>query len=189
MSSCLQDLRIAIRALQKRPAISIASVLNLAIGLGVVMTVFGWIDNVLLQPVPGAFQPKSLVALESTSSSGESVSSPHPDLRDFQRGCPAFSGLAGSNLMPFTVGTDRSTHHVYGQFVSAGFFQVLGVKPALGRTFSAEEDRDVEGAFPYAVISHRLWRDQFRADSSIVGSAARVNARLVTIVGVAPPPF
>jgi len=55
MSSCLQDLRIAIRALLKRPAIAIASVLNLAIGLGVVMTVFGWVDNVLLQPVPGAF--------------------------------------------------------------------------------------------------------------------------------------
>ena len=73
MSSCLQDLRIAIRALLKRPAIAIASVLNLAIGLGVVMTVFGWIDNVLLQPVSGAFQPNSLVALESTSSSGEFV--------------------------------------------------------------------------------------------------------------------
>jgi predicted permease len=189
MSSYLQDLRIAVRALRKRPAIAIASVLNLAIGLAVTMTVFGWIDNVLLQPVPGAFQPKSLVSLESTSSSGDSVSSPHPDLRDFQRGCPALSGLAGANFMPFTIGTDRSAHHVYGQFVSAGFFQVLGVQPALGRTFLAEEDRDVEGAYPYAVISHRLWRDRFRADSSIVGSAARVNGRLVTIVGVAPPPF
>jgi predicted permease len=63
------------------------------------------------------------------------------------------------------------------------------VQPALGRTFAAEEDRDVEGAYPYAVISHRLWRDQFRGDSSIVGSAVRINGRLVTIVGVVPPPF
>jgi predicted permease len=189
MSSYLRDLRIAVRALRKRPAIAIASVVNLAIGLAVIMTVFGWIDNVLLQPVPGAFQPKSLVSLESTSSSGDSVASPHPDLRDFQRGCPALSGLAGANLRPFTIGTDRSARHVYGQFVSAGFFQVLGVQPALGRTFSAEEDRDVEGAYPYAVISHRLWREQFHTDSSVVGSAARVNGRLVTIVGVTPPPF
>ena len=91
--------------------------------------------------------------------------------------------------MPFTIGTDRSARHVHGQFVSAGFFQVLGVRPALGRTFSEEEDRDVEGAYPYAVISHRLWRDQFHADASIAGSAVRINGRLVTIVGVAPAPF
>jgi hypothetical protein len=128
--------------LLKRPAIAIASVLNLAIGLGAVMTVFGWIDNVLLQPVPGAFQPKSLVALESTSSSGDSVASPHPDLRDFQRGCPALSGLAGANFRPFTIGTDSSAHHVYGQFVSAGFFQVLGVPGLCPHSPTSRSTRD-----------------------------------------------
>ena len=175
------------RALRNRPAIATAAILNLAIGLAVVMTVFGWIDNVLLQPVPGAFQPKTLVALESTSSSGESVASPHPDLRDFQRGCPRFPTWPDRICMAFTLGTDRSAHHVYGQFVSAGFFQVLGIQPALGRTFSAAEDRDAEGAYPYAVISYRLWRDRFHADPSIAGSAARVNGRRSRLSALRPP--
>jgi hypothetical protein len=107
MSNYPQDLRFAFRALRKRPAIAIASVLNLAIGLAVTMTVFGWIDNVLVQTVPGAFQPKSLVSLERISDSGEPMASPHPDLRDFQRGCPAFSGLAGATPRPFTIGSQE----------------------------------------------------------------------------------
>ncbi len=189
ISGYLQDLRTALRLLVKRPAPSFAAILSLAIGLAVTMTVFGWIDNVLLQTVPGAAEPRSLVALERVSACGESVASAYPDLRDYQRGCPAFSQLAGSHLMPFTIGIDRNARHVYGQAVSAGFFDVFGIRPAAGRLFTLEEDRDVEGAYPYAVISYRLWSDQFHNDPAVLNSSIRINGHPLTIIGVAPPAF
>ena len=73
--------------------------------------------------------------------------------------------------------------------MSANFFAVLGVKAFLGRMFLPQEDRDERGAFPIAVISHRLWRTQFGADPGVLGRAVRVNGHQPAIVGVTPPDF
>ena len=185
----LQDFRTSLRGLLARPGFSVIPVVTLAVGMTVDITVFGWIDNVLLQPVPGAADARSLVALEFVSTGGEASSSPHPDLRDYQRGCTALSGLTGWHLMEFNIGSDSDNTLAYGEFVAANFFEVLGIRPSLGKVFSIEEDRDIEGAYPYAVVSDRLWRALFHADPSVIGSVVRMNGRRLTIVGVTPPAF
>jgi len=87
------------------------------------------------------------------------------------------------------VGEPDHAERVWGELVSGNFFAVLGVKPVLGRTFLPEEYGDKPGAFPVAVISHRLWRTRFNSDPDVVGKTIRVNRYQLTIVGVVPPEF
>ncbi len=185
----LQDLRVGLRVLRKSPAQMAAAVVTLALGIAAVTTVFGWVDAVLLRPLPGTSAAHELVAIEELSPAGQPLFCAHPDFRDFQRGADLLSGLAASHFSAFTVGTGEGAQRAFGQIVSANFFAVLGVKPVIGRVFSPEEDRDIPGAYPYAVISDRMWRSRFRADPRVVGSPLRINGRQLTVIGVAPPDF
>ncbi len=189
MSGLLQDLRVGLRLLRKSPAQMAAAVVTLALGIAAVTTVFGWVDAVLLRPLPGTSAPHELAAIEELSPAGQPLACAHPDFRDFQRGADLLSGLAASHFSAFTVGSGDGAQRVFGQIVSANFFAVLGVKPVIGRVFSPEEDRDIPGGYPYAVISDRMWRGRFGADSQIVGRPLRINGRQLTVIGVAPPDF
>jgi predicted permease len=186
----LGGIRYTIRALRQRPGFTAAAVITLGLGIAANATVFGWIDTVLLRPIPGVIASQELVALEAIGPNGERLSTfQHPDFRDFQRGLTQASGVTASHFRFFTVGPADQARRVMGQVVAANFFAVLGVKPYLGRMFSVEEDRDEQGAYPIAVISHRLWRSYFRADFGVVGRTVRVNGRQLAVVGVAPPEF
>lgn len=189
MGAILQDLRFAIRFLRHNQGFAAVAVLTLGLGIAANTTVFSWVDSVLLQPVPGVRNAPELVALEEIEQAGGSSACPHPDFRDFQRDLTLVSGVTAVHFAPFTIGRGENARRVFGQMVSANFFQVLGVQPFLGRTFSSQEDRDAPGAFPLAVISYRLWRSHFQADPGVVGRAVRINGHQLTIVGVAPPDF
>ncbi len=189
MSGFVQDFRIGLRILRKNPAQTVTAVATLALGIASVVTVFGWVDTVLLRPLPGTAAPNELVAIEELSPAGQPLAIAHPDFRDFQREADLLSGLAASHISVFTVGEGEGAQRAFGQIVSANFFNVLGVKPVVGRVFSNDEDRDIPGAHPYAVISHRLWQGRFDADPRIVGKPLRINGRQLTVVGVAPPDF
>jgi predicted permease len=189
MQGLFQDLRVGLRILRKSPAQMAAAVVTLALGIAAVTTVFGWVDAVLLRPLPGTLAPNELVAIEEISPDGQALSCAHPDFRDFQRDADLLSGLSASHLSVFTAGTGEGARRVFGQIVSANFFAVLGVKPVIGRVFSPDEDRDIPGAYPYAVISDRMWRSRFGADPRIIGRPLRINGRQLTVIGVAPPDF
>lgn len=162
---------------------------TLGLGIAVATLVFAWVDTVLLRPIPGVARVHELAALEAINPGGLPIQSvTHPDFRDFQRHLPS-SGVIATHLGFFTIGEAPNTRRVLGQIVSANFFDVLGVQPALGRLLQTSEDRDEPGRFPIAVISHRLWRSHFNGDPAAVGRPVRVNGRILTIVGVAPPEF
>ena len=189
-SGLLHDLRSGLRLLYNDLYLAAVAVLTLGLAIAVNTTVFSWVDSVLLRPIPGAAAADRLVALEKVSSSGEmQAACAYPDFRDFQKGADLLSGLAAWHLAAFTIGTDQNAQRVYGQIVSANFFALLGVKPVAGRAFTPDEDRDSQAAYPYAVISHRLWRSRFHEDRGVLGKVERVNGHPVTIVGVAPPEF
>jgi predicted permease len=99
-----------------------------------------------------------------------------------------FSGLAAFGIWQFRLGTSDDVRQIWGEPVSANYFELLGVLPHLGRTFLAEED-SVPGRNPVVVLSHALWVRQFAADSGVVGEQIRVNGQSLTVVGVAPPEF
>jgi putative ABC transport system permease protein len=189
MRGILEDLRYAAGVLRRTPAWTAVAVLTLALGIAATTTVFGWIDGMVLHPFRGATNDGQLAVLESVRASGlQAPSVSYADSRDFQDSLRSISGLLLNQKGPASIGDGENAYSAWFELVSGNYFDVLGVKPFLGRTFAREEYGDRARAFT-AVISYRLWQEYFRGDPSILGRAVRINRREVTIVGVAPPEF
>ncbi|MGD0200039.1 MAG: ABC transporter permease [Bryobacteraceae bacterium] len=185
-----KNLWFGLRVLRGNPAFAAVAIVTLGLGIAANTTVFGWIDTVLLRPIPGVRDAQQLAALEGVAPDGARLGQmPHPDFRDFERQMTLASGVVASHFGFFTIGPPDHPQRVLGQVVSANFFSVLGVKPFLGRMLLPQEDRDTQGAYPYAVISHRFWRTYFRGNAAAVGRTVRINGHQYTLVGVAPPDF
>jgi len=182
------DLRQALRQLTKTPGTTLVVVLSLALGIGASTTVLCWIENLLLRPLPGVEREEDLVILTTSAAGRMWDTLSLPDLRDVAAEKKVFSGVCGSQQTPACLATGRSTEWIYGQIVTAGFFDVLGVKPLLGRTFQPAED-EKPGGHPVIVISERLWRKTFSADPAIIGRVITLNRHAFTVVGVTPAGF
>ncbi|HEX7361687.1 MAG TPA: ABC transporter permease, partial [Bryobacteraceae bacterium] len=188
MRGILEDLRYAMRVLRRTPTLTAVAVLTLALGIAATTTVFGWIDGMVLHPFRGARDDGQLAVLESTSASGLQHQVSYPDFRDFQESMSSISGLLLSQKGPASIGEGEKHYFAWYESVSGNYFDVLGVKPVLGRAFTRDEYGDRGKAFT-AVISYRLWQNYFHADKSVLGRTVRINRYPVTIVGVAPPEF
>jgi predicted permease len=176
--------------LKNNPVFTVVAILTLALGIAVNTTVFSWIDSVLLRPYPGVGNPQELALLETVTPSGEHlVNTSYLDYRDYRSNLKLVSGLAIARFTPLSVGANGRTGRAWAELVSANYFDVLRVKPVLGRAFLPEEGSDQPGAHPVAVISHRMWRTRFHADPKVLGKTIRLNRHELTIVGVAPPEF
>ena len=188
--STLKDLRFALRLLRKNRTLTAIAVVTLAIGIAINATVFSWIDSVLLHPFPGVRNPGELALLETVTSAGEVlVATSYLDYRDYRDNLKLVSGIVIGRFTPLSLGSGGRTERAWAELVSANYFDVPGVKPELGRTFLPEEGADKPGAFPVAVISHRLWKSHFQGDPRVLGKTIRLNRHEITIVGVAPPAF
>ena len=185
-----RDVQFGLRMLKNSPGFTLVAVLTLALGIAVNTTVFGWIDSVLLHPFPGVGDQQRLVLIETVTPGGEHlVNTSYLDYRDYRSNLKLVSGLAIGRFTPLSVGADGKTERAWAELVSANYFDVLKVKPWLGRTFLPEEDANRPGAYPVAVISHRMWRKRFHEDPKVLGKTIRFNRHELTIVGVAPPEF
>ncbi len=190
MRTFIQDLRYGFRVLRGSPGFTFVAVFTLALGIAVNTTVFSWIDTVLLRNLPGTTGGERLVAIESIEPKLEGHNISYPDFRDYRDNLKFLAGVAVSDQpKPFSIGEGERAQRAWGELVSGGYFDVLGVKPFLGRFFLPEEQGERIGAYPVAVISHRLWKSRFGADPGMVGRTVRVNRRELTIVGIAPPGF
>jgi len=189
MTTILQDLRYGLRMLAKNPGFTAVAVLTLALGIGANSTIFSWINSTLLNPIPGVSHTSDLV----TVMRGERSEHPTPpfsylDFVDLREHTQSFSGLLAyhDDFMSLT-GTDKP-ERTYGALTTANYFDVLGVRPILGRGFlPAEEQR--RGGGSVVVISESMWRARFGSDRSIIGKTIQINRYLYTTVGVAPPDF
>jgi predicted permease len=189
MRGILEDLRYAAAILRRTPALTVVAVLTLALGIAATTTVFGWIDGMVLHPFHGAADDGRLAVLESVRASGiETPSISYADSRDFADNLRSISGLTLNQKAPAAIGDGENAASAWVELVSGNYFDVLGVKPVLGRTFTREEYGDVAKAFT-AVISYRLWQNYFQSDPSILGRVVHINRYPVKIVGVAPPEF
>jgi predicted permease len=189
MWTVLEDFRYAASVLRRTPTWTAVAVLTLALGIVATTTVYGWIDGMVLHPFGGATDDGQLAVLESVHASGiQAPNVSYADCRDFQESLRSISGLLLNQHVPASVGDGEKAHSAWFELVSGNYFEVLGVKPSLGRTFTRDEYGDRARAFT-AVISYRLWQEYFRGDPSILGRVERINRREVTIVGVAPPEF
>ncbi len=189
MRTLWQDLRYGLRVLRGNPTLTAVAALTLALGIAVSTTVFSWIDGVLLHPYPGV-QHDRLAVLEMVVGDG-STEDPHLsflDYRDLRDNLKLVSDIALHMQVPVSIGEGENARRVWCELVSGNYFAMLGVKPILGRVFSADEYSDRQDAF-VAVISYRLWHAQFQGDPQVLGKTMLANRQKVTIVGVAPPEF
>ena len=143
MLGILEDLRYAAGVLRRTPALTAVAVLTLALGIAATTTVFGWIDGMVLHPFRGATDDGQLAVLESVRASG--IEDPHvsyADCQDYQDNLRSISGLELNQQAPASVGDGETAYSAWFELVSGNYFDVLGVKPALGRTFARDEYGD-----------------------------------------------
>ncbi len=191
MRTFLQDLRFALRILSGNRGLAAVAVLTLALGLAAATTVFSWIDSLLLHPYPGAAHSEQLAVLEMSipSAPNGGTTASWLDYTDFRDHLKLVSGLSPQRYCSFSIGEHETARLAWGELVAPSYFDVLGVKPILGRMFVSGRQADSPGAYPVVVISERLWRSYFGSDPKIIGKSVRVNRRPLTVIGVAPARF
>ncbi len=186
----LRRLRPTLRSFAKRPVFTLAAVLTLALGIGLNSAVFSAVYALLLRPLPGVERPDRLVQLyRSYPGDFEYGSNSIPHYLDVRaESADVFSGVALWTFVPVNLGTEQNVEMAVGEMVSANLFEVLGVRPALGRGFTSEEDAGI-GAHPVAVLGWDAWRSRFGGDPGVLGRTVRLNGEPYTVVGVAPRGF
>jgi predicted permease len=190
MRNLAHDFRYAWRMLVKDPAFTALATLTLALGIAANSTIFSWINATLLTPVPGAPQTSALVSLMRGQRGNESPTPPfsYPDYQDLRDRSRSFAGLLAYHHDYVSITETAKPERIYGTLTSANYFDVLGVRPLLGRAFlPSEELRPETGSV--AVIAYSLWRSRFGSNASVIGKAIHINRHAYTIVGVAPPAF
>lgn len=189
MHAVAQDISYGFRLLLRNRAVTLVAILSIALGIGVNATVFSWVDIVLLHPLPGVDRQSELIVVKSVTPEGDPIDSSFPDYRDLRDRSTLFAGFIAAKQRPFTLGEFGSSERVWAETVTGNFFDVLGVKPVLGRTFNADEQDERIGAHPVTVLSERLWRRKFQADPQIIGRKIFINHQPLTVIGVVPGEF
>ncbi|MGA2099395.1 MAG: ABC transporter permease, partial [Candidatus Acidiferrum sp.] len=181
-----QDLRYGMRVLRKNPAFALAAILTLALGIGVNTSIFSLVYGVLLRPLPYQ-NGGELVVLHQLNTKAAIPDVPFSvkELSDYGKQNHTLQGIVEHHTMAFLLSDGTTAERVQTAVVSGNFFDVLGVKPILGRTFVAADDK--AAAAPVIVMSYQYWREHCAGDPSIVGKVFRMNSKPHTVIGVLPP--
>jgi len=183
MSSWILDVRYALRTLRRSPGFAAAAIATLALGIGANAAIFSLVDRVLLKLLP-VRAPRELVLLRSPgnrqgstwSDGDDAYSFSYPMYRDLRDQNQVFQGLLGVFPFAASVAERGQTERASGELVSGNYFGVLGVPPALGRVFTADDDR-VPGGHPLAVLAHAYWVSRFGSDPSVLNRRFSSTAR------------
>jgi putative ABC transport system permease protein len=182
----MNDLRFAIRQLRKSPAFTAIAILTLALGIGANTAIYSVVNAVLLKPLPYP-QPDRIMVLNESSGPGQDFSVALPDYFDWRNDNTVFEHLACTHKESRNLSgiSGREAERVSCASVTKNFFNVIGLAPELGRTFSDDEDK--VGGPPVVVISDRLWQRAFNRDPNVIGRSINLHDSAFTIVGVMPP--
>ncbi len=188
MEQLRRDLGYALRGLRGAPGFALVAILTLALGIGVNSTIFSVVSAVLFRPLP-VERPAELVDVYGhAATAGSHDSNSYPNYLDYREQASTLSGLAAYTNFFATLTLEGRSELVVGETVSDNYFDVLGVRPALGRPFLPEEF-SAHGAYPVAIVSHPFWRSRLGGDPEAVGRPIRINGTTYTVVGVAPRDF
>lgn len=181
----VRDVRCALRTIRRAPLFAFVTLLTLGLGIGANATIFSIVSRFVLHHPPVG-EPATLMAIHTTQGSGQCCNNfswlLYTDLREQAK---SFSGLAAYyDLLPASIAGGGEPERVWGQAVTANFFDVARLRMAAGRGFTPEEEH-----LPVVVLSRRLWQRRFGADPEIAGKSVRLSGRPYTVVGVAPAGF
>ena len=189
-----RQFRAAARSLAKSPGFTAVAALTLALGIGVNTLMFSLLDQMILRDLP-VRDAERLVIFHGNfitpgmyRGTGRKVSFSWPKYTDFRHGCDVFSGVAGRFETPGAIDYNGEAEHVDIELVTGNYFDVLGVRPAVGRVFNDADNRSYMG-HPLVVLGYAYWQRRFAGDPSIVGREVRVNGMNMTVVGVSADGF
>jgi len=186
MENLLQDVRYALRQLRKSPGFAVTAILILTLGIGASTAIFGFVDAALIRPLPYK-DPSRLVDVTEKAAMFARANLSYPDFADWKRLNQVFSSFDAYNTEGYLFRTDSGTEPVDAVRVTAGFFQTLGVPPAIGRDFQAGEDQ-LE-APQTVILSYATWQKRFAGQKNIVGTVVTLSGVPYTIIGVLPQTF
>ncbi|HSL52897.1 MAG TPA: ABC transporter permease [Pyrinomonadaceae bacterium] len=184
MNTFFQDLKYGVRMLSKHPLVTAIAVVTLALGIGANTAIFSVVNAVLLNPLPYK-QPDRLVALwENVPEHGRWRASP-ANFLDWKKQNTVFQDVVAFGGAAMTVTGDGEPEQLLGARVSSGYFAVVGLEPSLGRAFAPEEHEPGKGQV--VILGHRLWKNRYGGDTSIINRTITLNGAAYTVVGVMPP--
>ncbi|HMF98773.1 MAG TPA: ABC transporter permease [Vicinamibacterales bacterium] len=183
MGPLLQDLRFAVRTFSKTRALTAVAVIALALGIGANTAMFSIVNAVLLRPLPYA-EPDRLLQLYTSMPQFREASVSYPNFLDWKERSRSFELMAAYRGDTFNLTGQATPERLRGQMASADIFSTLGVKPMVGRIFSADEDR--RGGAPVVVLTSNFWKTHFGGDPHVLGRSLTLSERLYTIIGVVP---
>ncbi len=183
--SLLDDIRFAIRRLRRSPGFALTAIMTLALGIGANVIVFSVLNGVILRPL-AVPNPENIFQMSRGNDASDYHSYPdYADLRDRDK---SMSGLLAYGALTAGLTIDKATIPSWGYTASGNYFDVLDVKPALGRFFHASDEHGLASA-PYIVLSNDFWHRQFGASNSVLRKTVRLNQHPFTVIGVAPEDF
>ena len=185
MHTLLRDLGYTLRQLHRSPGFAVTTVLTLTLAIAANVVVFGVLNALLFHPLPVP-QPQQIMQIQGKQSNHLTVS--YPNYRDIRDRNKTFSDIAIFRIIRIGMGVNGTAQPVWGYEASGNYFDMLGIKPLLGRFFHPAEDVKVNGS-PVAVLSYSAWRVRFAGDPHIAGKTVLVNKHPYTILGVAPQNF
>ena len=185
MEGLLEDIRFAMRRLSRSPGFALTAIATLALGIGANVIVFSVLNGVILRPL-AVPNPEKMFQLTRGKDASDYHSYPdYADLRDRDK---SMSGLIAYGALTAGLTIDKATLPSWGYTASANYFDVLGVKPALGRFFHSSDEHGL-GSAPYIVLSNDFWHRQFGGNDSVLGTTVLLNQHPFTVIGVAPEDF
>lgn len=188
MNSIWKDIRYALQNMRKNPGFTVVVALSLGLGIGANTAIFTLVNAVFLRPIP-VEDPSRLIAIFTTDPSNPGfLPISYLNYIDYRDKNTVLSGMAVSTQVSVAMQTAAEPQQLIGELVSGNFFDVLGAKAWLGRTFEPEED-GAPGAHPVVVLSHAFWTRQFGANRDVLGQKIVLNGYPYTIIGVAMPNF
>ncbi len=186
MDALFRDLRFGLRALARHPGLTLIAVLSLGLGIGANTTVFSWMETFVLKPLPAVAGVGRLISVHTRAPDGDAWSASWPDFRDW-RAQTRSADLAVFDMSWFGMREgDGGTERAWGLFVSSNYFDVMGVRPALGRAFLPDDETS---AAQVVVLNYAYWQRRFAGDSGVINRTLALNGQTFAIVGIAAPRF
>jgi predicted permease len=186
LETLIYDIRYGLRMLRKSPGFASVAIVTLALGIGANTAMFSVTEGIVFAPLPFS-QPDRLVSVWENNPRFPRVWASYPNFLDWQRTAHSFQQIAAFWEQGIDLTAPGTPEHLIGKQISAGFFSTLGTELALGREFSADEDR--QGGPAVAIISNRVWRNRFAANPEVLGHSVTLNGVDYSIVGVTQPDF
>jgi putative ABC transport system permease protein len=186
LETLVQDIRYGLRTLRRSPGFAFAALLTLACGIGANTAIFSLVYGVLLRPLPYR-DPARLVVLNETTPMVGLVSVSYPNFLDWRAQSHSFAAMSAVTQVAFNLAGVSQPESISGDAVSPGFLSMMGVRPIVGRDFTADEEH--AGAPAVVLLSYDLWQSHFGGDRDVPGRTISLDGRPVTVVGVLPADY